>query len=459
VTLPELIPDPWHGRWRSVGYNKVLEIGAAGYSSFSTTAGHACLFEQGSPSQFADAFDRLELTSRHRLALFHAHDLTRYEFERHPGWDVGCRLHLTPCADPLVNFDAFCQVFAENYAFFELRGVDWAQLCAAGGARLSAAPSAEMLEDTIDEMIAPLSDIHVHVTAQHRKLRSMQTARGPRRALQAAFDLPTPALSARTTVDRIGASMRQTLLSDYQSTLIHFTHAGNEAVAWGTLCPGIGYLNLLRMFGYAATDAARHADDLPHRLYEAGPFMAADMSRLEKILDEAIAALAHLDALIVDLRLNGGGFDRAGMLLCERLTAAPVTVFRKKAKRFDGFTQPQSITTAPARAARFTKPVFVLISPFTQSAGEVCALAMSALPNVTLLGEPTQGILSDNLFHRLPSGWEVSLSNEVYETPDGRCFEAVGVPPNELLPALTEENLIGDLRAGLRIAVDRATGR
>jgi C-terminal processing protease CtpA/Prc len=99
----------------------------------------------------------------------------------------------------------------------------------------------------------------------------------------------------------------------------------------------------------------------------------------------------------------------------------------------------------------------VLTSAFTLSAGEVFALAASAIPTVTLLGEPTQGILSDNLFHRLPSGWEISLSNEVYETLDGRCFESVGVPPAMALPELGALDLVSDLRAGLGIAVARAS--
>ena len=85
------------------------------------------------------------------------------------------------------------------------------------------------------------------------------------------------------------------------------------------------------------------------------------------------------------------------------------------------------------------------------------ALAASAIPTVTLLGEPTQGILSDNLFHRLPAGWEISLSNEVYETLDGRCFESVGVPPAVALPELGAADLVSDLRVGLDLAAARAS--
>jgi hypothetical protein len=382
--------------------------------------------------------------------------LTRYEFERRREWEPGCRIHRRPDEDALLNFQAFTEVFAENYAFFGLRGVDWEAVCSAGRRRLGSSPTGDLLLDALQEMIAALADLHVYVASPARKIRSVQVARGPRQALRRIFDLPTPQLSARSTTGKIAARLPDTLLADFAATLGGFRQAGNEVICWGTLCPGVGYLSLLRMFGFAATEAARNADDLPHRLFEAGPFMAADMSSAQRILDEAMADLAQHAALIVDVRLNAGGFDRAGMLLCERLIDEPRTVYRKKARCQSGFTEPQPLILTPSPGPRFLKPVYVLTSSFTQSAGEVFALAASAIPTVTLLGEPTQGILSDNLFHRLPSGWEVSLSNEVYETLDGLCFESVGVPPALELPLLGATDLLSDLRAGLRIAVDRA---
>jgi carboxyl-terminal processing protease len=458
MTETEAVPRPQRGLWRSVGYNRILEIDADGYRAYTATTGHACLSESGSAQQFAHAFDRVEINLRGQLTLFHAHDLTRYDFERCQAWEPGCTVHHTPCETPWVNFQAFCEVFAENYAFFDLRGVDWSAGCDAARRRLGPSPTPAMLLDSFEAMITPLADLHVYVASPTRKIRSMQVARGPRQALRAAFDLPTPQLSARSTTTRIAARLRTTLLKDFAGTLDGFRQAGNEVVCWGTLCPGVGYLSLLRMFGFAATEAARNADDLPHPVREAGPFMAADMSSLGRILDQAMADLSAHKALIVDVRLNAGGFDRAGILLCERLIEKTCTVYRKKARRSEGFTDTQSLTLTPSLGPRFIKPVFLLTSAFTQSAGEVCALAMSALPNVTILGEPTQGILSDNLFHRLPLGWEVSLSNEVYETLDGRCFEAAGVPPAAPLPALGAADLLSDLRAGLRIAADRASG-
>jgi carboxyl-terminal processing protease len=457
--LAQLLPRRWHGLWRSVGYNRMLDIDAGGYAVYCATTGHACISERGSARQFAEAFDRVEITAQDRLSLFHAHDLTRYEFERRQDFEPGCSIHRTPQDDALLNFRAFCEVFAENYAFFELRGVHWETVCDTARSLLSPSPTPALLLDVLQEMIAALADLHVYVASPARKIRSVQVARGPRQALRTMFELPAPYLSARSTTEKIAGRLRETLLADFAGTLNRFRQAGNEVICWGTLCPGVGYLSLLRMFGFAATEAARNADDLPHRLDEAGPFMAADMSSLQRILDEAMADLSGHNALIVDARLNAGGFDRAGILLCERLIDSARTVYRKRARCPGGFTQPQPLTLTPWPGPRFLKPVYVLTSCFTQSAGEVFALAASAIPTVTLLGEPTQGILSDNLFHRLPSGWEVSLSNEVYETLDGRCFESVGVPPAVQLPELGAADLPADLRAGLRIAVARASGR
>lgn len=53
---------------------------------------------------------------------------------------------------------------------------------------------------------------------------------------------------------------------------------------------------------------------------------------------------------------------------------------------------------------------------------------MRSLPNVTLVGESTQGALSDPLEKKLPNGFEFSLSNQFYFSPQREWFEHVGIP-------------------------------
>ena len=81
---------------------------------------------------------------------------------------------------------------------------------------------------------------------------------------------------------------------------------------------------------------------------------------------------------------------------------------------------------------------------------------MSACSTVTGVGEATLGILSDNLYKRLPNGWEVSLSNEIYETADGTCWEMLGVPPVVDAPVYDAGDPMRALRRTVEVALDLA---
>ena len=65
-------------------------------------------------------------------------------------------------------------------------------------------------------------------------------------------------------------------------------------------------------------------------------------------------------------------------------------------------------------------------------------MLMRSLPQVTHIGEPTNGALSDVLEKELPNNWEFTLSNEVYRDANGQAFEAVGIPPTIAVPALSK---------------------
>ena len=58
------------------------------------------------------------------------------------------------------------------------------------------------------------------------------------------------------------------------------------------------------------------------------------------------------------------------------------------------------------------------------------AMALRTLPNAILIGQPTQGALSDVLSKTLPNGWTFGLSNEIYATAGGATPEVSGVMPH-----------------------------
>ncbi len=84
----------------------------------------------------------------------------------------------------------------------------------------------------------------------------------------------------------------------------------------------------------------------------------------------------------------------------------------------------------PTTERPFTRDVYVLTSRLTISAAETFTLAMGSLPTVTLVGEPTNGMLSDAWFAAMPNGWLVSLANEQYLSVDGVQYKGLGVQPD-----------------------------
>lgn len=78
----------------------------------------------------------------------------------------------------------------------------------------------------------------------------------------------------------------------------------------------------------------------------------------------------------------------------------------------------------------------VLASELTASAAEIFVLALLQRPSLTLIGEPTSGILSDTLERHLPNGWLLTLSNETYRVYDGEHYEDCGIPPHIRIPFL-----------------------
>jgi C-terminal processing protease CtpA/Prc len=61
-------------------------------------------------------------------------------------------------------------------------------------------------------------------------------------------------------------------------------------------------------------------------------------------------------------------------------------------------------------------------------AGEAFALAIKQLPQVTIIGDHTNGIFSYELERRLPNGWHYCLSYQKYFSADLVCYEGKGVP-------------------------------
>ena len=108
-------------------------------------------------------------------------------------------------------------------------------------------------------------------------------------------------------------------------------------------------------------------------------------------LTAAMQFLSETDAMIIDLRMNGGGDPRGVQLFCSYFFGEePVHLNSIYFRPTDETTEFWTLKDLPA--PRFLeKPVYVLVSSRTGSGAEECAYNLQNLKRATIVGEPTWG--------------------------------------------------------------------
>ena len=113
------------------------------------------------------------VTIEDTVATVQAGSVADYFFDRSDDFQSGCTDDPTMMAtdpqyqrDPVFLFDVLAQTFQEHYAFFELRGLDWANMTSEARQSLSKNSTDEDLMDAIVSILAPLEDGHVTFDAE-----------------------------------------------------------------------------------------------------------------------------------------------------------------------------------------------------------------------------------------------------------------------------------------------------
>ncbi len=182
--------------------------------------------------------------------------------------------------------------------------------------------------------------------------------------------------------------------------------------------------------------------------------------RLDGFMDHEAAAgpaaaamtfLQNTDALILDLRYNGGGSPKTVALVCSYLFAAdpPVhlnSLYWRKGDRTEEFWTLKDL----AGPRYLDKDVYVLTSKYTFSGAEECSYNLKCLKRATIVGETTGGgahpsggfRISDHFMMFVPTGRAI---NPITKTN----WEGTGVVPDVKAPAAQA------LDVAHKMAVDR----
>jgi hypothetical protein len=408
------------GVWRSRGYGKILLIDGDEYTFFEETAISCLKLHAGSLEELGHRYENLEVsTGQQSFSARRATGVTRIGFRRLKSLPAtAADTQARDRDDPDFNFEVFWHTFAEHYALFALKGVDWHEMYRRFRPRIQSDSDPELLYATLATMLRPLRDGHVRLHTPWG-----QYGAGALPALYKRLDKELEeAGEQRETTSYLGE------LRDWLREVIHLDYLGgqvrhgcNHMVDWGRLNETTGYLNIRAMAGQSGK--------VGHP--------AKDLGATHAVMQQVLAELGSLPNLVVDVRGNGGGYDGVALCFASYLMDCKGLAFTKSARHGDGFTGQQSVYVTPATGGTYGGNLFVLTSELTASAAEIFILALLQHPGLTLIGDPTLGILSDTLERHLPNGWHMTLSNEIYRAFDGETYEDIGIPPHIRLPFLS----------------------
>ncbi|HMM80536.1 MAG TPA: S41 family peptidase [Pyrinomonadaceae bacterium] len=166
------------------------------------------------------------------------------------------------------------------------------------------------------------------------------------------------------------------------------------------------------------------------------------------------------DALVLDLRQNGGGSDAVGArilsLLLENSFKSSKWATREYHPAFRAWNKPDQLYTeasemVPKTATRtYSKPVVLLTSARTGSAAEDFVLAFRTAERGLVIGESTSGSSGQPLVVSLPGGIIAGICTKYDTFPDGTPFIGVGIKPDVQVAPTIKDLLTGSDRAVAR---------
>jgi len=396
------------GVWNSIGYGLQLVIADSSITIYDTFE-NGCVLNAVLPISILENY--YEVTKLTSDSLEVKLGFTKYGFIRSTSKLSLCKEN-SDDDNPVSNFDALWHTFNENYASFNLRGIDWEEMKLKYRHKLNAQSTDLELYSVLEEMTSELKDGHVSI----QKPESLED------------DIATDGTNTN--------QLRELVISEINSKYLDSVKTYNKGnVNWSIIDNKIGYVQINDFEDLAnyQIDENLSTEEFWNEYWEkageSGRYSLDVLTGFEKQLTTIFDDIRNTKVCIIDIRFNGGGFDQAGLEVLRFFTNKRTIAFSKKARFENGFTEKQTVYFEP-NTNQYAGDVYILTSHQTASASETFVIASLNLPNVKRIGSNTEGVLSDVLSKKLPNGWEYTLSNEIYESADGINYERNGIPPD-----------------------------
>lgn len=308
-----------------------------------------------------------------------------------------------PLNTPEAIFENLWQTFNEEYAPFEERNVDWDRAYETFRPMINNNTTPDELFTVIKNMLMLFDDGHINLTAPDKEIFFSNRIR---RELidDELFDIQV---------------VKSYLKPDFKVGI-------EGSYIYGEINNGnIGYI----FFDYVGDNFF--------------------------VLNDFLSKYEEKKGFIIDLRHNQGGDFTYCFSEIGRLTNQSRYVFKSKTKNGkepNEYTNWKEWSIHP-KGAYIDKPIVVLTDRYTISAGERSLMAFKTLPNVTVVGDTTNGAHGTMIGRELANGWFYSLVPQKVEMYDGKSYEGIGLAPDVFVKNSTSEIELG-IDNTLQTAID-----
>lgn len=305
-------------------------------------------------------------------------------------------LSLTSCVDEdeysntaRGNFEALWKMMDEHYCFFaekqQTLGVDWNEVHARYAAQVNDLMTEDQLFEVLGNMLGELRDGHVNMYSAWDVARNWSWH------------------------ENYPSNLSDTLINRYLST----DYRISSGMRYRILDDNIGYIRLQSF--------------------------ASSMG--EGNLDEILYYLMPCNALIIDIRDNGGGMVTSAEQLAARFTNSTLLVGymqHKTGRGHSDFSSMQEQRLKPSKGIRWQKRVAILTNRSVYSAANEFVKYMRCCPNVVQIGDRTGGGAGMPYSSELPIGWSIRFSACPMYDKDGNSTEFGIVPDYDVQLSQTD---------------------
>ena len=294
---------------------------------------------------------------------------------------------LSSCVDeeeyadnPRGNFEALWKIVDEHYCFFDYKkeqyGLDWNAVYDKYSRQIADDMTDSQLFEVLGNMLGELKDGHVNMYSSWDVARNWSWH------------------------ENYPSNLSDTLINRYLSTDYRIA----SGMRYRILDDNIGYIRLQSF--------------------------ATSMG--EGNLDEILYYLMPCNALIIDIRDNGGGLVTSAEQLAARFTNSTLLVGymqHKTGRGHSDFSSMQEQRLKPSKGIRWQKRVAVLTNRSVYSAANEFVKYMRCCPNVVQIGDRTGGGAGMPYSSELPIGWSIRFSACPMYDKDGNSTE-FGIAPD-----------------------------